>query len=666
VTTTDTAAPPAAAHPLELLTAEEITRAVELVRADPRFPEESVFAHVRLHEPPKAAVLGHTGGAPVDREIEALVVPRAGIEPIEVVVSVTEGAVRSWVPRPGMRPALLFGESFDAIVKVREHPDWQAALRRRGIDDFDAVQIDPWPAGSFDVAHEDGRRISRCISYVRHSKEDNGYAHPIEGVIAFFDQGAGQVLEVVDLGVVPIPQECHSYLPDDVGPLRTDLAPLEIVQPEGPSFSVDGSAVTWQRWSLRVGFDPYEGLVIHDVKYRDVKYRDVKYRDVRYRDVSHPDGEDGDGDRVRSVLHRASITEMVVPYGDPDPMHGWKNAFDAGEWGLGRMTNSLTLGCDCLGVIHYFDVVMATEQGDPYVVEQAICMHEEDYGILWKHQDLHGGTTEVRRSRRLVVSFIATVGNYEYAFYWYFYLDGNIQLEVKLTGIISPMAVAPGEVPEFAGLVAPGLAGPNHQHLFSARLDLDVDGPTNRVYEVEAERVPTGPENPWGNAFRQRATHLEHELEAQREVDAATSRLWKIVNPEVSNRVGQPVGYKLVPTMSTPTMLASPDSSVGRRAGFARHNLWVTPYDPAERRAAGDYPNQHEGGDGLPRWTAADRSISDTDVVVWYTFGVTHFVRPEDFPVMPVEYTGFLLAPVGFFDRNPALDVPPSTNGSCH
>jgi primary-amine oxidase len=624
------------AHPLDMLTGDEITRAVEVVRADARFPTDSVFAHVRLHEPEKGAP------GPSDRRVEALVVPRAGLEAIEVVVSVSNGAVASWTARTGMRPALLFGESFGAITVLREHPDWQAALRRRGIEDFELVQIDPWPAGSFGVDHEDGRRISRCISYLRHSKEDNGYAHPIEGVIAFFDQGAGEVLEVVDLGVVAMPEECSSYLPDDVGPMRTDLKPIEIVQPEGPSFEVEGSSVRWGPWSLRVGFDPYEGLVLHEVGYHD-------------------------RDRVRPVLHRASITEMVVPYGDPNPMHGWKNAFDAGEWGLGRMANSLKLGCDCLGVIHYFDAVLATEQGEPYTVEHAICMHEEDYGILWKHQDLHGGTSETRRSRRLVISFIATVGNYEYGFYWYLYLDGNIQLEVKLTGIISPMAVAPGEVPEFAGLVAPGLAGPNHQHLFSARLDLDVDGPVNSVVEIAAERVPTGPDNPWGNAFRQRSTRLDTELAARREVDPATSRAWKVVNAGSKNRLGQPVAYKLVPTMSTPTMLAAPDSSVGKRAGFARHNLWVTPYAPDERRAAGDYPNQHSGGDGLPRWTEADRPIADTDVVLWYTFGVTHFVRPEDWPVMPVEYTGFLLSPLGFFDRNPALDVPPTSGaGSCH
>ena len=240
------------------------------------------------------------------------------------------------------------------------------------------------------------------------------------------------------------------------------------------------------------------------------------------------------------------------------------------------------------------------------------------------------------------------------------------KLEAKLTGIVSPMAVAPGEVPEFANMIAPGLAAPHHQHLFSARLDFDVDGAPNSVYEVEAEVIPPGPDNPWKNAFRPKVTRLDTERAAQRDMNAATSRTWRIVNEHSQNRLGSPVAYKLIPTMSTPTMLADPDSSVGRRAGFARHNLWVTPYAPDERRAAGEYPNQSAGGDGLPRWTAADRSIVDTDIVVWYTFGVTHFVRPEDWPVMPVEYTGFLLSPYGFFDRNPTLDLPPSSGGACH
>ncbi len=221
-------------------------------------------------------------------------------------------------------------------------------------------------------------------------------------------------------------------------------------------------------------------------------------------------------------------------------MHGWKNAFDAGEWGLGRMVNSLELGCDCLGTIHYLDATFATERGEPYVVRNAICIHEEDYGILWKHQDMHSGRTEVRRSRRLVVSSIATVGNYEYGFYWYFYLDGTIQLEVKLTGVMQTQALAPGHRSRYASPIAPDLAAPVHQHLFCARLDFEVDGTVNEVHEVEAHPIPPGADNPWANAFVPVTRRLDSELAARRTVDPATSRCWKFVNPDVHNRLGEP------------------------------------------------------------------------------------------------------------------------------
>jgi primary-amine oxidase len=328
------------------------------------------------------------------------------------------------------------------------------------------------------------------------------------------------------------------------------------------------------------------------------------------------------------------------------------------------LANSLTLGCDCLGTITYLDAVFSSERGTPYTVENAICIHEEDYGILWKHHDGRSGRSEVRRSRRLVVSSIATVGNYDYGFYWYFYLDGTIQFEVKLTGVLSTMAVAPDDRPRFSAMVAPQLAAPLHQHLFNVRLDVEVDSDTNSVYESDVVPTPLGPDNPWGNAFEAVLTPLRSEAEGARLADPAKSRTWKIVNPSSTNRLGEPVGYKLVPG-ATPTLLADTASSVGRRAAFATRNLWVTRYSPEERRAAGDYPNQHVGGDGLAKWTARDRALVDTDVVLWYTFGVTHVPRPEEWPVMPVEYSGFYLVPVGFFDRNPALDVPPP-DATCH
>jgi primary-amine oxidase len=621
------------AHPLEPLTADEIASAVAVLREERGLPDTARFSYVVLDEPGKDELEAFTSGVSSERRAAAVLIDRATGNVSEAVVSLSDRRVCSWRDVEGVQPALLFEDCLDAIVAVKEDPRWQDAMRRRGITDFDNIQLDPWPAGRFGLDIEDERRLTRVLSYLRHDAADNGYAHPIEGVLVYYDFQSGSVVQVDDFGVIDIPAECANYGTEHVGALRDDRTPLEITQPEGPSFRVDGHEVRWQRWRFRVSMHPIHGLVLHTVGYED-------------------------GATVRPILHRASLSEMVVPYGDTGPMHAWKNAFDAGEWGLGRMVNSLTLGCDCLGVIRYFDAPMATEGGDPYVVEKAICVHEEDYGILWKHVDMHSGNTEVRRRRRLVVSSIHTVGNYEYGFFWYFYEDGMIQHEVKLTGIMQTMAVAPDEKPRYGELIAPNLAAPNHQHLFNFRLDFDVDGTTNSVYEVDVEAVPAGTDNPFANAFVTRPRLLARESEAQRVVDPARSRTWKVVNPRRRNRLGEPVGYKLIPG-STPTLLASPDSSISRRATFATKNLWVTPFAPDEMRAAGEYPNQHAGGAGLPEWTAADRALDDTDVVVWYTFGVTHVPRPEDWPVMPVEYSGFTLLPFGFFDRNPSLDVAP-------
>lgn len=639
-----------------MVTAEEIRSGAAIFRqAHP--VDTCLFSSIALHEPPKSELAPFaTDGQPDAPRPDRCLDVVAAVGPdtlVEATVNLTRGEVERSIEVTGARPAMLMDEILFAMAAVHDDERFVAAMAARGITDVDQVQMDPWPPGTFGHAFEPGRRLTKIIFYQRHFPEDNGYAHPIENVYAYVDLSTREIVELVDGGVVPVPQADQNYDAGSVGTLRDDLKPLEIVQPEGPSFRVTDNLVEWQRWRVRVSLHPIEGLVLHQIAY-----------------------DDPATGRVRPIMHRASLSEMVVPYASTHPMHYWKNAFDAGEWGLGRMVNSLTLGCDCLGEIHYFDAVMATEQGDAYTVTNAICMHEEDYGILWKHRDLHSGATEVRRSRRLVISAIYTVGNYEYGMYWYFYLDGTIQLEMKLTGIVQPMAVDPDPATALAeagaanaNLVAPGIAAPHHQHLFCVRLDMTVDGEANSVYEIDAVPMAPGPDNPHHNGFVAQSTLLTTEHDAQRLIDPARSRTWRITNEHVRNGLGQPVAYKLLPGAS-PTLLAGEDSRVHQRAKFATRNLWVTRVDEhdehTQRYAAGAYPSQSLGGDGLPAYTAANRSIEDTDVVLWHTFGVTHFVRPEDWPVMPVEYTGFSLVPFGFFDRNPALDVPPSTADHCH
>jgi primary-amine oxidase len=626
-------------HPLDPLSAAEIERAWEIVRTERALGPRVRVIFVMLHEPDKKIVLAHRPGDAVERAAFVVLVDSGPGKTYEAVVSLSGGRVLSWEHVPGAQPAIVLDEFVDCEATVRADPRWQEAMRRRGITDFDLAMVDCWSAGNFGFPQDEGRRLVRALTWMRRHAQDNGYARPVANLLTVVDLNAMAVVAVEDGGIVPLPPEDANYSPEAAG-TRTGLKPVEIRQPDGPSFELAGHELRWQRWRMRIGFTPREGLVLHTVSYEDQG-------------------------RERPVLYRASIADMVVPYGDPRPTYFHRNAFDVGEYGIGTLANSLENGCDCLGEIRYLDAVVNDGQGRPVTLANAICLHEEDAGILWKHVDWRLGTTEVRRSRRLVVSSISTVGNYEYGFYWYFYLDGTIQLEVKLTGVISNGAEPPGAKPRWGEMVAPGVYGPIHQHFFNARLDMMVDGPDNSVYEVNTVADAPGPENPHHNAFHAEATLLASEARAQRILDPLVGRFWKVVNPSVRNRLGEPVGYKLMPGENV-RPFAGPEASVTKRAAFMTRHLWVTRHDPRERYAAGEYPNQHPGGAGLPAYVRDDAPLENTDVVLWYTFGAHHIVRPEDWPVMPVTTIGFMLKPAGFFDRNPALDVPrPTAHGTC-
>ena len=629
-------------HPLDPLTADEIVQTSTILKAQRQLGARVRFETIVLKEPDKKSVLGFQPGDPIDREAFVVILDNDDGATYEAVVSLSQGQVTSCKHVPGVQPRIMFDEFSECEAAVKADPEFQNALWKRGINSPDLVMVDPWSAGHYGFPEEEGKRLALARCFLRSGPTDNGYARPIEGLSVLVDLNSMKIMRIDDYGIVPMAPNPGNYAAEFMGHFREDLKPLDITQPEGPSFTVDGNSVTWQKWSLRVGFTPREGLVIHTVGYEDKG-------------------------RIRPILYRAALSDMVVPYGDPSKDHYRKNAFDAGEYGIGSLTNSLTLGCDCLGEIYYFDATLNDGLGCAFSIPNAICMHEEDYGILWKHTDWRTGKAEVRRSRRLVVSSIATVGNYEYGFFWYFYQDGTIQLEVKLTGIINTAGIAEGEKPRYGTLVAPQLNAHVHQHFFNFRLDMSVDGEANSIHEVNTVAEAPGLDNPHGNAFYAESTPLKTELEAQRIIDPLQGRYWKVFNPSVVNALGTPVGYKLMPGENI-LPFADPSASIMQRAGFMTKHLWVTPYAPDEISATGPYPNQHPGGDGLPSYTKGDRNIENTDVVLWYTLGYHHVPRPEDWPIAPVAYCGFSLKPVGFFDTNPVLDVPPSAhhNGACH
>jgi primary-amine oxidase len=632
-------------HPLDPLDAAELEETVELLARERYLGDSVRIASINLIEPAKYLVEEHQPGSPFERKALAVLLDRGKRASYEAVVDLVDKSIPSVTPLPsGIQPSVMLIEFSECEQAVRRSPLFQAALRKRGVTDADLVMVDPWSAGTYgtELPEDQGLRRLRALCFLRSEPNDNGYARPIDSMVIVVDLYTMQVIRIEEYPIAPLPPEPGNWAREYIPNLRTDLKPVDIVQPEGPSFRVEGNQVQWQKWKFRVGFTSREGLVLHTISYDD-------------------DGLE------RPILYRASICEMVVPYGDPREQYYRKNAFDIGEYGIGMLANSLALGCDCLGVIHYFDFPVVDSHGQVTELKNAVCLHEEDFGILWKHTDWRTGQSEVRRSRRLSVSFIATVGNYEYGFYWYFYQDGSIQCEIKLTGIMNTTTLAPGEKPLYGMEVAPRLNAPFHQHIFAARLVPGVDGPNNSVYEVNTVGVPTGAANPHGNAFVAEETLLATEKEAQRHVNSATARFWRVVNPSKKNRLGRPVGYRLVPGENCPPFV-QPDAAVMRRAGFTSNHVWVTPYDPKERYAAGEYPNQHPAGDGLPKWTQANRKVDDTEIALWYVFAHNHVPRPEDWPVMPVGMLGFQFRPDGFFERNPAMDVPPppAKSACCH
>jgi primary-amine oxidase len=615
----------AAPHPLTPLSADEIAAATKIIHDSHRVPATARFTLMHLDEPPKDAVLRKLD---TPRRAFAVLYDDATDKTFEAVANLTTRKLDRADAIPGVEPMIGSEDSGMVDRILRADPRWRQALLARGVRDLNRVAVISWSAGHFALPGTETGRIVRAVPHSVEGNTRNFFGHPIEGLVAHVNLTTGKVIDLLDTGRnIPIPT-APVELPSAFNlPMRDAIAPLVITQPNGPGYQIEDGEVRWQKWRFRWALHPREGLVLYTVGYED-------------------------GGRVRPILYRASLSEMVVPYGDPSAGWFFRNSFDAGEFGLGINASSLRPGLDCPTNCRTFDAAMAESNGQPSVSRNVVALYERDGGILWKHDE------EVRRGRELVLAFVSTVGNYDYGFDWIFRQDGSLEMKVSLTGIMAAKAVADATHDPFSHLVGKNTAAPHHEHFFTFRLDFDIDGAVpNRVIEMNSVPVPAGPRNPHGGGFEMHETTLATEREAQRNLDLASSRKWIVQNPSARNALGHPTGYAILPGENA-IPFALPDSWVRKRAGMLNSHIWVTPYAAGEMYAAGDYPNQSKGGDGLPNWTKANRPIDSKDVVLWYTMGVTHNPRPEDWPVMPVHSAGFKLVPWGFFGKNPAMDLP--------
>ena len=482
-----------AAHPLSPLTAGEIRAAVKIIRASGRVPATARFALIALDEPPKDSILRKLS---VPRRAFAVIYDRAADRTAEAIADLTAGTLASWKDIPGAQPPVGSADSGIADRVVRADPRWDQALRARGIRDPNRVLTVAWPAGYFALPFDDAGRIVRVTPY--YAAGENYYAHPVEGVAAHVNVTTGKVLNFVDVDRhAPVSRENADLNSEANLPHRAAPAPLEIKQPAAP-FQIEDGEVRWQKWRFRYALHPREGLVLYTVGYED-------------------------GGRVRSILYRGSLSEMAVPYGDPGGAWFFRNTFDAGELGLGIFAGTLRPGLDCPQNCSVYDAVVAGESGEPRTIPGAVALFERDTRVAWKHG------VNARRARDLVLFYSTEAGNYEYGFEWIFHQDGALEVRVLLTGIMSVKGIANGAHEGTSHLVARNLAAVHHQHFFSFRLDLDVDGVANRLIEMNSAPAPAGPRNPYRGAFTMQETTLATERQAQRQLNLESSRRWMVV-----------------------------------------------------------------------------------------------------------------------------------------
>jgi primary-amine oxidase len=622
--------------PLDPLSGPEIRTAIRAVESYASFPAGAFFPLVSLKEPRKADLLAWSPGRPFGREAYADVYEPASNRLFAAVVDLrtTPATVTSFTRRAGLQPAVYATEYVDADTAVRANQSWRDAMRARGITNTDNVYLDVWAPGDVELPAgvPAGTRLLRALSFYQRVGQGNPYDRPIEGVsvtVAMSGPQGPRVVDVTDTGVRPV----NKTVTGSAATARTGLKPLKVVQPQGPSFTRTGNAVAWQGWRFRVGFNPREGLVLHDIGY-----------------------DDGGG--VRSIIRRMALDEIYVPYGLPDRTWVWRAALDVGEYNLGQYTEPLAKNVDVPDNAVFYDAATFNDAGtsgpDPasYDLPNAVAMYERPAGSLWDRTDPTTYERDARLGRELVVTAAVVNGNYTYNVEYCFRLDGGIDVRTGATGTTLNRGVEDAFTGDaFSTLVAQNIAAPAHQHFFNFRIDFDVDGTSNRVIEENTHSAPSD----LNNKFVTDETLLG--AEGARDFSPATTRRWVVESSARTNAVGTPTAYELAPG-DTSQPYSEPGYEPLVHASFAQHGLWATQYRDGELSAVGDYPNQGPAGEGLDRYVNG-QSLTDRDVVLWYTAGFTHDPTVEEFPVMTREALGFSLRPHGFFDSNPALDVPP-------
>jgi primary-amine oxidase len=623
-------------HPLDALTPDEITLTVKLLTEAGNANRETVYPAVTLAPASKDAIRSWKKGDNFSRT--AFVVLRRNLITYEATVDLSGKKVTSFNAKPGAQPMILDMEWAKAKNAFEADPRFKAALAKRKLTN---VFCTPNSAGTFPGDGLEGKRILKIPCFSRDDKVAPGMVRPVEGLMGIVDSDSGQVLDVIDNGEVALPKMAQGYgdgLPKPGQPTK----PITMVAPNGPNIELSGNLnIKWANWTMHARADKRAGVILNLVRFND-------------------------GVKTRDVAYQMNIAEMFVPYMDPDPTWSYRTFLDAGEFGLGYLISSLKPSVDCPINAIFVDLTFPNDVGGTYTRPNALCVFERANGDpAWRHYSGGAKTVNGIAQTELVVRHIPTLGNYDYVVDYVFSPQGNITMRVGATGFdaIKSTTVkdmddpAAAEASKYGALIAPYTVAPNHDHYFSFRLDLDVDGTKNAL--VRDTIVPSKIAD--SKTRTSLWTMQTDRYAAEGPISPShmsAGESWRVINPNEKTGLKYNPSYWLESHHQATSVLDQADPPQ-RRAGFSAYALWATQYAEGEDWAAGLYPNLSTKDEGLPAFVAKKRSINNEDLVIWYTMGFRHAPRPEDFPVLPTFWHEMTLRPSFFFDRDPSMTFNP-------
>lgn len=625
-------------HPLDALTPDEIALAVKILKDSKNADADTVYPAITLNPGSKDAMRAWTPGTPFTRA--AFVVLRKNLITSEAVIDLTNKKLISITPKPGAQPMIMDFEWAKARDNLMKDTRFKAALDKRKLD-IKNVFCTPNSAGTFPGDGLDGKRVLKIPCFVKDNPASAVAARPVEGLMGIVDTDSGEVVDVVDNGIIAIPPMPPGYS-DDPRPGQA-LKPIAMVAPEGTNIKIDGLFnVKWFNWSLHARADKRAGLVLNLVRFND----GLHWRDVAYQ---------------------LNLAEIFVPYMDPDPTWAYRTFLDAGEFGVGYEISSLKPGVDCPQASYYFDLTFPNDLGATFTRPAALCIFERATGDpAWRHYTSDDGSVSGVPQTEMVIRHITTLGNYDYVIDYVFTPQGAITMRVGATGFDAikgtevknmddPKAA---EATQYGSLIAPYTIAPNHDHYFSFRIDTDVDGPQNALERVSIKPSAIPDSKTRTSLWTVKADRYAAEGPIAVDHDSA-GEFWRVVNPNEKTGLKHNPGYLIDAHHDTTSVLDRADPPQ-RRAGFTAYSLWATHYAPDEQWAAGLYPNLSTQDGGLPAYVAQKRNINNDDLVLWYTMGFRHVPRPEDYPILPTYWHEVTLRPAFFFDKDPSMTFNPS------